>query len=717
VKVITSVLADAARANSSVPSVLADALKEGSEKVEDAVKYTRKDTPIKKLDRIESGKGANSRLTLEDAIVSKIRDVAGRDNVKQTARGPVVTAVRQKSSQARRVARDPRKVSRTEAMGRPPKTKTFGQPTVKQFVRASQKGQVRKTKDGRVITVPQQKAVKNLKASQAVYAAARAKAGSQHFKALKRAGLDNEQAKVLSTVLKVGDRMGATPKEKLAAVMTAIQESGIRNLGYGDADSAGWRQERQMYYPTGAQGPNNVKASARRFFQESISDTGGARGAGQTAGQLAQTIQASAYPDRYDERRGEAVPLLQAFNRAPSRAIPKKVKKDLAASVAVAKRLGVPVGKNIEEAQGLAPGRNKAVKALVDHSWPLGVKGRIIATAADHGSRAFGNWMSDNAVDIEVPVGTPVKAMRDSVVYKVSGSAPNHAANPAGWTVYLRDKDGQEYSYMHLDAYSVKVGDTLKAGQTFGKSGAANGVPHLHLAVLEGKPGAALKGGSVAPRYMNFSKKGPGTSSRPNLVKAADSDTILKFQTPMMQALVKLAKLSGEPVTINEGFRTRARQQYLYDNQGTNGIGVAAAPGTSNHEHGAAADVRLTPKQEALLGQVGLSNQVVAGEPWHVELVGDAASGIVDGLTAGGSMGGGIPVSGGVPSSSGSGSSCGSGARVPVAGAGAYGGGVDSPTLPESYMSLIMGAGAEEPGDADPLAEFITGRAKPRKRR
>jgi hypothetical protein len=101
-----------------------------------------------------------------------------------------------------------------------------------------------------------------------------------------------------------------------------------------------------------------------------------------------------------------------------------------------------------------------------------------------------------------------------------------------------------------------------------------------------------------------------------------DDDTLRTFQRPFAQALVSMAQASGEPIDMNEGFRTFERQQYLYDNQGTQGIGVAAVPGTSNHEFGNAIDANLTAEQTALLDQFGLSNTVVGGEPWHVELVG-----------------------------------------------------------------------------------------------
>lgn len=257
-------------------------------------------------------------------------------------------------------------------------------------------------------------------------------------------------------------------------------------------------------------------------------------------------------------------------------------------------------------------------RPLSTGTYPLGVKGKVIANARDHGARAFGNWMSDNALDIQVPAGTPVKAVVDGTISRVSGSAPNHAANPAGWTVYLKDRNGREFSYMHLDAYDVKAGQKVKAGQVLGKSGAANGVEHLHFAVDRGKPGGVLKESrnNDSP-FVSFSPRGPGSSSIPNKLKP-DSETTLTFQKPFAEALLRLASLSGEPISFNEARRTRARQQYLADNPSARS-GPAAAPGTSNHEGGAAADVNLTPKQESLLAEAGLAKPV-AGEPWHIEL-------------------------------------------------------------------------------------------------
>jgi hypothetical protein len=84
---------------------------------------------------------------------------------------------------------------------------------------------------------------------------------------------------------------------------TGIVESGLRNLGYGHADSQGWRQERQMYYDN----PTNINASVRRYFQEAEPF---AR-QGQNVQSIAQNAQQSAFPSRYGDVRGEAIRLFR----------------------------------------------------------------------------------------------------------------------------------------------------------------------------------------------------------------------------------------------------------------------------------------------------------------------------------------------------------------------------------------------------------------------
>lgn len=183
---------------------------------------------------------------------------------------------------------------------------TAGEPTRGELQAAKQAGTLKVNKKGFATTPKVRTAAKGLQ---------RAKGIEKRAGAVKDLPyLDPEGDKVGLQVLRTGDKRGATDKELLAAAMTGLVESsGFHNLGYGDADSEGWRQERTSIYGTSE--PRNVKAGAKNFFEESISDTGGSRGKGMTAGELAQAIQGSAFPERYDERAAEAAAIVNAYKK------------------------------------------------------------------------------------------------------------------------------------------------------------------------------------------------------------------------------------------------------------------------------------------------------------------------------------------------------------------------------------------------------------------
>jgi hypothetical protein len=168
------------------------------------------------------------------------------------------------------------------------------------------------------------------------------------------------------------------------------------------------------------------------------------------------------------------------------------------------------------------------------------------------------------------------------------------------------------------------------------------------------------KSGAREPIYINFSRKGgEGTSSTKWLVPTGGNE-VLKFQTPLARALVGLAKASGDPISVNSGFRSTEEQAELYAAYQAGTGNLAAPPGSSNHEGGKAADVELTDEQRSLAPQFGLGFPV-PGEDWHIELVGDAANALVDGsgVSSSGVSSSGVSSSG--VSSSGGGGSAGSG--------------------------------------------------------
>jgi hypothetical protein len=108
------------------------------------------------------------------------------------------------------------------------------------------------------------------------------------------------------------------------------------------------------------------------------------------------------------------------------------------------------------------------------------------------GTHTLGNWQSDNAVDLSIPVGTLVYAVADGVIGGNVGST-GKGGRFAGSRFTLIAK-GNRFWYGHLSKLKVKKGQRVKWGQLVGYSGSANGVPHLHFAAEHGNPADYLGG-------------------------------------------------------------------------------------------------------------------------------------------------------------------------------------------------------------------------------
>jgi len=123
-------------------------------------------------------------------------------------------------------------------------------------------------------------------------------------------GLSRHQRSNASTILSVGQRMGATGKQMLAAIEAALVESNLKNLKGGDRDSVGVFQQRASQGWTGLR---NVPKAAREFFRAAMK----VGGKNMSAGQLAQAVQRSAFPERYDQRKGDASGIVAALRGGP----------------------------------------------------------------------------------------------------------------------------------------------------------------------------------------------------------------------------------------------------------------------------------------------------------------------------------------------------------------------------------------------------------------
>lgn len=134
--------------------------------------------------------------------------------------------------------------------------------------------------------------------------------------------LTAEQAANAALIVRIGRELGVSDRAIATALATAMVESGLRNLGWGDRDSLGLFQQRPS---TGWGTPEQIMDADRstRVFFGGPSDPNGAvtRGLLDIPGweslsftAAAQAVQISAYPDRYGQWESQAYAWLALYS-------------------------------------------------------------------------------------------------------------------------------------------------------------------------------------------------------------------------------------------------------------------------------------------------------------------------------------------------------------------------------------------------------------------
>ncbi|MBU4464719.1 MAG: LysM peptidoglycan-binding domain-containing protein [Actinobacteria bacterium] len=134
-------------------------------------------------------------------------------------------------------------------------------------------------------------------------------------------GLDAEQSANARLIVSIGRQLGVSDRGITIALGTAMQESWLRNLDWGDRDSLGLFQQRPSHGWGTAAEVRNAERAIRAFYG-GASDPNGARTRGllDIAGwqampysQAAQAVQISAYPDRYAQWEAPSAQWLAAL--------------------------------------------------------------------------------------------------------------------------------------------------------------------------------------------------------------------------------------------------------------------------------------------------------------------------------------------------------------------------------------------------------------------
>ncbi|MEB3372248.1 peptidoglycan recognition protein family protein [Saccharopolyspora mangrovi] len=124
---------------------------------------------------------------------------------------------------------------------------------------------------------------------------------------------------VMRIIYLVGKHMKVSGYVMLAAFETGLVESQMSNLNWGHSTSLGVFQQRPEWWGTPQQ-LMDVRYAATKFFESALKKE--RENSRRSAGQLAQDVQDSAHPERYDQREAEARRLIDETARAVHAAPP-----------------------------------------------------------------------------------------------------------------------------------------------------------------------------------------------------------------------------------------------------------------------------------------------------------------------------------------------------------------------------------------------------------
>jgi cell wall-associated NlpC family hydrolase len=314
----------------------------------------------------------------------------------------------------------------------------------------------------------------------------------------------NEQLANARIIIQVGKQVGASQRDIRIALMTALVESGLRNVDYGDRDSLGLFQQRSAWGSTEQR--MDPHESARMFFEGGHA---GQRGLFDFAdrdqmslGQAAQAVQVSAYPDRYREQHDEALGLIKQIGLGGGDG-PKAPTPDPTAPGATATYQSLltpaapePISQQLQPTSqsilGIAPTQAVDSFSEVQSAFaPSYVTPKDFQQAA--GGKTTGGWRQDLVDYAKQFIGTP---------YVWGGTTPN-GFDCSGLTQYVYKHFGIDLPRIsadqgdlnrRVDINSLKPGDLV----FWDNSSRNNGADHVAIYIGNGRYIEAPRpGGSV----------------------------------------------------------------------------------------------------------------------------------------------------------------------------------------------------------------------------
>ena len=155
----------------------------------------------------------------------------------------------------------------------------------------------------------------------------------------------------------------------------------------------------------------------------------------------------------------------------------------------------------------------------------------------NHGSRALGNWQSDNAWDIFAPPNTVVNSYTNGTVTKIRDTGKN-SGKIFGTQVSIKGAEGfPNIFYTHVKNVKLKIGDTIKVGDYIGVISEWIGhdtMTHVHIGLPYGEHIRSLLKNSgkiftnkTSTDYNVDSNDDKTNSENPVITKGSEENTVI----------------------------------------------------------------------------------------------------------------------------------------------------------------------------------------------
>jgi len=315
------------------------------------------------------------------------------------------------------------------------------------------------------------------------------------------------------SIIAAASTAGVGRRGMVVAIATALQESGLRNLDYGDRDSLGLFQQRPSQGWGTPQQVRDPQFAALAFFGGRTSPHfNAALGRASPGGLLevagwealpvtvaAQRVQRSAFPGAYAKHEARATVIVdalagtQAASAAASTAATATAPTDnirpAVMTAAGYRAAGVDIDSfcsaNFELASTPGGSAGEMGGVIPASAWTAPLQSRVTSKFGMRFHPVYHRWRLHSGTDFHAAVGTAIVSPTVGVVDSVSWSSGG------GLTVAVTHADGVETRHLHLSKALVKPGDQVQGGRPIalsGNSGVGTGA-HYHFEVhVGGRP-------------------------------------------------------------------------------------------------------------------------------------------------------------------------------------------------------------------------------------